>query len=167
MSSRTYPARSNTQSHNFDPSPEAAALAHATLRSKHACERGTARLSDKNAPRSGSRLHSRPRLGRACSSCVGGRALTCGFGVDILAAYSNRADLLVDLRETARRLGWSAGADEADEPRSVRTLAPGFRTRQVVHRLGETALSEIVARFEEGTPKHRLAAEYEISLSTV
>jgi len=87
--------------------------------------------------------------------------------VDILAAYSNRADLLVDLRETARRLGWSAGADEADEPRSVRTLAPGFRTRQVVHRLGETALSEIVARFEEGTPKHRLAAEYEISLSTV
>jgi hypothetical protein len=46
-------------------------------------------------------------------------------------------------------------------------LAPGFRKRQVIHRLGEVAVAQLVARFEAGTAKHKLAAEHGISLSSV
>jgi hypothetical protein len=46
-------------------------------------------------------------------------------------------------------------------------LAPGFRKQQVIHRLGEVAVVQLVTRFEAGTAKHKLAAEYGISLSSV
>jgi hypothetical protein len=87
--------------------------------------------------------------------------------VDLLHAYSNRTDLLVDLEEAARRLGQALGSTESDQARSVRTLAPGFRKRQVAYRLGEVAVAQLVARFGAGTAKHKLAEEYGISLSSV
>src|SRR6266542_1709725 len=87
--------------------------------------------------------------------------------VDVLAAYSNRADLLVDLGAIKHRLAQAVGSTDPDGGRSVHTLAPGFRKQQVAQRLGAVAVAQLVARFEAGTPKHRLAIEYGISESSV
>jgi len=76
--------------------------------------------------------------------------------------YSNRPDLLGPLLEVLRRI--EAG-DRADEPGGVVSREGG--SLRPSDRLSEADVREIAERFRAGVPKHRLAAEYGMSLSTM
>jgi len=76
--------------------------------------------------------------------------------------YSNRPDLLGPVLDVLRRI--EAG-DQADEPGGVESREAG--SLRPSDRLSEADVSEIVERFRAGVPKHKLAGEYRMSLSTV
>jgi hypothetical protein len=82
--------------------------------------------------------------------------------VEVLRRYSNRPDLLGPLLEVLRRI--EAG-DRADEPGGVASREGG--SLRPSDRLSEADVHEIVERFRAGAPKHKLAAEYGMSLSTM
>ncbi len=65
--------------------------------------------------------------------------------VEVMRRYSNRPDLLGPMLDVLRRI---EDGDHTDE-------------------LGEVVVGEIIGRFRAGTPKHKLAAEYGMSLSTM
>jgi hypothetical protein len=56
--------------------------------------------------------------------------------------------------------------DRTDEP-GVQSTGSGAGLAPVRARLSEVEALEIVRRFQAGTPKHKLAAEYGMSLSTM
>jgi DNA invertase Pin-like site-specific DNA recombinase len=77
--------------------------------------------------------------------------------------YSNRPDLLGPMLDVLRRI--KAG-DKADEL-GVCSTGRGGGLSPVRDRLSEADVREIIARFRSGVAKHKLAAEYGISLSSV
>jgi len=84
------------------------------------------------------------------------------FVVELLCRYSNRPDLLRPLLAVLRRI---EGGDKTDEPGGIesRELGPA----RPGDRLSEADVCEIVGRFRTGAPKHKLAAQYGMSLSTM
>jgi len=83
-------------------------------------------------------------------------------GVEVLRRYSNRPDLLGPLLEVLRRI---EDGDKEDEPGGVESREPC--SVRPSDRLSEANMREIVYRFRAGAPKHKLAAEYDMSLSTM
>jgi DNA invertase Pin-like site-specific DNA recombinase len=51
--------------------------------------------------------------------------------------------------------------------RGVRSAESGTGSAMIRSRLSEADVQEIVKRFRHGTPKHKLATEYGMSLSTI
>ena len=90
------------------------------------------------------------------------RALTCGFWVEVLRRYSNRPDLLGPMLDVLRRL---QEGDHTEEPGGVQSREGG--TLRPNDRLSGNDVSEIVDQFRAGVPKHRLATQYGMSLSTL
>ena len=76
--------------------------------------------------------------------------------------YSNRQDLLGPMLDVLRRIG---EADQTDEPGGVVSREGG--PPRPSDRLSEADVREIAERFRAGVAKHRLAAEYGMSLSTM
>jgi hypothetical protein len=76
--------------------------------------------------------------------------------------YSNRPDLLRPLLDVLRRI---KADDKEDEPGGVESREAG--SLRPSDRLREEGVREIVEQFRAGTPKHRLAVEYGMSLSTM
>jgi hypothetical protein len=87
--------------------------------------------------------------------------------VELVGTYSKRQDLADQLRRAVHQLERSSQEAVKDPHRSVRTTAKADEPWRVVDRLGEETVRELVEAFQAGTPKWRLAAEYEISLSSV
>jgi hypothetical protein len=83
--------------------------------------------------------------------------------VEVLRCYSNRPDLLGPLLEVLRRI---EERDKTDEP-GVCSTGSGGGSAPVRSRLSDADVHEIIDRFRTGTPKHRLAGEYGMSLSTM
>jgi hypothetical protein len=81
--------------------------------------------------------------------------------VEVMRRYSNRPDLLRPMIDVLRRI--KAG-DQAVEPGGVTSRE---RSGRPSDRLSEMDACAIVAQFRAGVPKHRLAAEYGMSLSTM
>jgi len=81
--------------------------------------------------------------------------------VEVMRRYSNRPDLLGPMIDVLRRI--EAG-DQADEPGAVKSREYSGRPTD---RLSEADVHKIVDRFRVGVPKHKLAAEYGMSLSTM
>jgi hypothetical protein len=82
--------------------------------------------------------------------------------VEVLRRYSNRPDLLGPLLEVLRRI---EHRDKEDEPGGVESREPcAVRPSD---RLSEADVRRIIDRFRAGEPKHRLAAEHDMSLSTM
>ncbi len=93
--------------------------------------------------------------------------MTCGFGVEILRRYANRLDLAHDLR---RLLGQGAarGAVAGLTSPYEAGMARRGRQRRVLATMRDQDVLQIAARFAAGTtPKHQLAAEYGMSLSSL
>jgi hypothetical protein len=90
--------------------------------------------------------------------------VTAGVAVvEVLRRYSNRPDLLGPLLEVLR---WIEEGDKSDEP-GVCSTGRGSGSAPIRDRLSDADVRKIVDRFRAGTPKHRLAAEYNMSLSTM
>jgi uncharacterized protein (DUF433 family) len=60
----------------------------------------------------------------------------------------------------------TAEGDRTDAP-GIQSTGSGGGSASVRDRLSEADVREIVRRFRAGEPKHRLAAEYGMSLSTI
>jgi len=88
-----------------------------------------------------------------------GRSLNA---VEVLRRYSNRPDLLGPMLEVLSRI---EDGDSEDEPGEVESREPG--SVRPSDRLSEADVCRIVDRFRAGTPKHKLAAEFAMSLSTM
>ena len=86
--------------------------------------------------------------------------------VDLIRAYSNRTDLRDDLRRATQRLERAAG-ELHTEPVSVSTTARVGRKWALTERLSEEDVRGLVEGFRTGTPKHKLAKRYDISVSSV
>lgn len=82
--------------------------------------------------------------------------------VELLRRYSNHPELLGPMLDVLRRI---AEEDRADEPDGVASRALG--PLRSSNRLSEADVCEIAERFSAGEPKHKLAAEYGMSLSTL
>ena len=76
--------------------------------------------------------------------------------------YSNRPDLLGPMLEVLRRI---EEVDKTEEPGGVESREAG--SMRPSDRLSEVDVREIIARFRAGEPKHKLAAAYGMSLSTM
>jgi len=83
--------------------------------------------------------------------------------VEVLRRYSNQKDLHEQLLAVLRRI---EARDQEDEP-GVRSTGRGGGLAPVQERLSDADVHEIITRFRAGTAKHRLAAEYGMSLSTM
>jgi hypothetical protein len=81
--------------------------------------------------------------------------------VEVVRRYSNRPDLFGPLLEVLRR---AKEGDRTDEPGGVQSREASSRPSD---RLSEADVCEIAKRFRRGEPKHRLAAEFHMSLSTM
>lgn len=86
---------------------------------------------------------------------------------DLLTPYSKRTDLLSDLQEALRQLQQAATDDRPPSVRSVHSPDRKHRVWALSDRLTEVQIQEIVTAFEAGTAKHKLAAAYGISESSV
>lgn len=86
--------------------------------------------------------------------------------MDLLRAYSNRSDLAYDLARVLDRLP-GGSSDEPPEAVSVRSEAPTLGEVRIRDRLSPEQIAQLVARFEAGTAKLKLAVEYGISESSV
>jgi DNA-directed RNA polymerase specialized sigma24 family protein len=88
--------------------------------------------------------------------------------VDLLTSYSNRHDLCGDLQQLTDQLQVEVARDAAGIERvSVRSVQPEPKVRRIADRLGEEEVCAVIVRFEQGVPKHILAEEYGISLSSI
>jgi hypothetical protein len=94
---------------------------------------------------------------------TGCRASSQINGVEVMRRYSNRPDLLGPLLEVLRRI---EDGDKRNEP-GVCSTGRGGGSAPILDRLSEADVRRIVDRFRAGTPKHRLATEYGIGLSSV
>jgi hypothetical protein len=83
--------------------------------------------------------------------------------VEVLRRYSNRPDLLGPVLDVLRR---ATDGDKTDEP-GVHSTGRGGGPAPIRARLSDADLHEIVERFGAGMPKHKLAADYRMSLSTL
>jgi hypothetical protein len=83
--------------------------------------------------------------------------------VEIVTYYSNRPDLLSDLRRTCRAVF------DPDEDLTLpdAPASPGGCDWRLSDRLSNQDIETIIKEFLSGTPKHALAARYGISLSSV
>ena len=81
--------------------------------------------------------------------------------MEVLRRYSNRPDLLGPMIDVLRRI---EDGDQEGEPGGVVSRE---RPGRPSDRLSEADVREIVDRFRAGVPKHKLAAEYGMSLSTM
>ena len=92
--------------------------------------------------------------------------VTCGFVVEILRRYTNRLDLAHDLgRLLGQRPVRSAAADVTTPYEAG--MARRGRQRRVLDGVRDQDVRRIVTSFVAGTPKHQLAAEYGMSLSSL
>jgi hypothetical protein len=82
--------------------------------------------------------------------------------VDLREQLSNPL-LRASIRDAARLVERAAAA----EPFHRAVQKPPRRAWRVSERLTETVLDELRAHYERGTPKPKLAADYDISLSSV
>jgi hypothetical protein len=82
--------------------------------------------------------------------------------VEVLPHYSNRPDLLRPMLEVLRRI---EEGDKKDEPGGVESRESC--SSRPSDRLSDADMCEIVDRFRAGVPKHKLAAEHGMSLSTM
>lgn len=80
--------------------------------------------------------------------------------MELLRRYYNRPDLLGPMLEVLRRIREGDRSDLQNCIESRGAVRPSDR-------LSEADVSEIVIRFGAGTPQHKLAAEYGISISTL
>lgn len=89
--------------------------------------------------------------------------------VGLLAHDSNRPDLCDDLGRAAELLRTEVAREALGVPArvSARSVQRGPRIWRVVDRLAESEVRTVVERFEQGTPKHIPADEYEISLTAI
>ncbi len=83
--------------------------------------------------------------------------------MEVMHRYSNRPDLLGPMLEVLRRI---ETGDRKNEP-GVSSTGRGGGLSPVRDRLSEADLRQIAERFRGGVAKHRLAAEYSMSLSTM
>lgn len=86
--------------------------------------------------------------------------------VDLLMSYSNRPDLRDELASVVSRLE----GDESDHSTTVSQSVANRHTpqsRRLSDRLDEAAIQELVESFKAGMPKHKLAVQYGIGLSSV
>lgn len=83
--------------------------------------------------------------------------------MELVSYYSNRPDILDDLRRTC------AAVFEPDDYLAVPDPlpVPGGRDWRLRDRLSDEDLQAIIAEFLAGTPKHVLAHRYSISLSSL
>lgn len=88
-------------------------------------------------------------------------------GVDLLTSYSKRADLLYDLEESLRQLRQASTDDSPPSVRSVRSPDRKGCIWALADRLGQDQVQEIVSTFENGTPRWKIAEQYQISVSSV
>lgn len=86
--------------------------------------------------------------------------------VDILRAYSKRSDLLEDLDRALRGLA-RATKERPQERRSVNSTGRANRQWTLRDRLSEHDVRKLVKAFKAGTPKKRLAKQYNVSESSV
>jgi hypothetical protein len=89
-----------------------------------------------------------------------------GTPVDLMGSYSNRPDLADALVRAVQRLR-QAQRDQTSAPRSVRSTGRSERQWRVDDRLSEADACQLVAAFESGMPKWKLAERYGISESSV
>lgn len=87
--------------------------------------------------------------------------------VDLLMAYSKRADLVIDLGRLANQLTHARKARASDERQSVCTVGGSSRTDRLEDRLTDDDVRQLIADFLGGTPKWKLAERYDICLSSV
>jgi DNA-directed RNA polymerase specialized sigma24 family protein len=96
---------------------------------------------------------------------VGGSKVACL--VEIVRRYANRLDLAGELARAVGRMTVRGAAAAAEAgPYEVGAAQRG-RQRHVLAAMPEDAVEQIVSSFAAGTPKHRLAAEYGMSLSSI
>jgi len=86
--------------------------------------------------------------------------------VDLLAAYSKRADLRQDLAVAVRQLK-NAEADQDPHGRSVRGARKRSAIWRIQDRLTEDDVRLLVQRRREGATIHQLAAGFAIGLTSV
>ena len=83
-----------------------------------------------------------------------------------MGAYSNRPDLADSLVRAVRQLR-QAQEQQGGVSRSVRSTGRSERDWRVSDRLTEADIRLLIAAFESGTPKWKLAEHYGISESSV
>jgi hypothetical protein len=86
--------------------------------------------------------------------------------VELARRYTNRLDLADELGRASAQLAEPHIA-AGQEPPYEASMAPRGRQQAVRSALDENHVQVILARFAAGVPKHRLAAEYGMSLSTM
>jgi hypothetical protein len=86
--------------------------------------------------------------------------------VEITRRYANRLDLAGELARTVGRLAVRSASADEHLPYEA-GMAERGRRRSVRAALTEEQVQQIVASFAAGTPKHRLAVEHGMSLSTL
>lgn len=87
--------------------------------------------------------------------------------VEVLRHYSNCPELLDDLERAVQQLAEAAAAAPVDERLSVHATGRVGRKHGLQDRLTEADVQKIVLSFEAGTPRHKIANEYGISVSSV
>lgn len=103
---------------------------------------------------------------------AGGQRFAVGSGqgallcLDLMGAYSNRPDLADALVRAVRQLK-QAQEQQGGVALSVRSTGRSERQWRVSDRLTEADVRRLVAAFEGGTPKWKLAEQYGISESSV
>jgi predicted DNA binding protein len=86
--------------------------------------------------------------------------------VDLVTAYSKRPDLADSLVRAVQQI--ERARDRASgQTVSVRSTAKSGRQWRVADRLADADIRVLVAAFERGTPKWKLAEQYGISESSV
>jgi hypothetical protein len=86
--------------------------------------------------------------------------------VDLLTAYSKRSDLAESLVRAVQQVE-RARERASPQPASVRSTGVSDRQWRVSDRLHDADIRMLVAAFERGTPKWKLAEQYGISESSV
>lgn len=87
--------------------------------------------------------------------------------MDLVGAYSNRQDVVDQLRRALDRLDRAHQKPAEDLERSVRTTAKAAVPHRVVDRLGEKAVRRMIEERQAGVELRELAERYAISLSSV
>jgi hypothetical protein len=87
--------------------------------------------------------------------------------VDLVRAYSKRADLCEELVRTLRNLELVLAADEPSGPVSVCSSGRSPRDWRVSDRVSDSEVDTIIMAFSRGTSKRELAERYGISESSV
>jgi hypothetical protein len=95
------------------------------------------------------------------------RPVTWYFAVDVAWTWSKRQDLADQLRSKISRLTGQDPSPAEDRQVSPRTTAKAVVPKQVVDRLGETAVRELIEARRAGAKLRELVDRYGISESSV